>query len=229
MFTVKFKHLIVATALGIAGLASTAEAASQRIDCPLTQARRTITNPLPSGWWTTPFVYRLSGVDIRPVGGKPTLICKYGYSGDIMRLVPRGQTCRKNGGGFICTTRSAGGPRPRTLHTGALTVPQTYTVDFDTGRVGGRGADIWFQAETATRMYLTPRGGARMSIHNRAQSLQSCKTARTTSGRVSLRDVRVGSYICVRTNEGRTAQFRINGISGGSPKRLSIGYTTWAN
>jgi hypothetical protein len=37
----------------------------------------------------------------------------------------------------------------------------------------------------------------------------------------------VGSYVCVRTNEGRISQFRINAISSGSPRTLSLGYTTW--
>ncbi len=120
---------------------------------------------------------------------------------------------------------------PRTLHTGLLVVPQTYTVDFDTGTVGtGPGKpDIWFEAETSTLLYITPRNGARMSIHSTSQGLAGCKAARSLSGRVSLNDIGVGTYICVQTDEGRTAQFRINAISGGSPKDLDIGYATWAN
>jgi hypothetical protein len=48
-----------------------------------------------------------------------------------------------------------------------------------------------------------------------------------SANRVSLRDIPVGSYVCVKTNEGRISQFRVNGISSGSPKTLSLGYTTW--
>jgi hypothetical protein len=44
---------------------------------------------------------------------------------------------------------------------------------------------------------------------------------------VPLAAVPVGSYVCMRTNQGRISQFRMNGISGGYPKVLQMGYTTW--
>lgn len=37
----------------------------------------------------------------------------------------------------------------------------------------------------------------------------------------------VGPYVRVRTNEGRISQFRVNAVSGGPPKTLKLGYTTW--
>lgn len=36
----------------------------------------------------------------------------------------------------------------------------------------------------------------------------------------------VGTYICVKTNEGRVAEFRINGKAG-NPVTLTLGYTSW--
>jgi hypothetical protein len=36
----------------------------------------------------------------------------------------------------------------------------------------------------------------------------------------------VGSYVCVKTNQGRISQFRLNGYSGTT---MNLGYTTWAN
>jgi hypothetical protein len=50
-----------------------------------------------------------------------------------------------------------------------------------------------------------------------------------SSARVPLSAVPVGSYICMKTNQGRTSQFRMNAITGSTVKNLEIGYTTWAN
>jgi len=47
------------------------------------------------------------------------------------------------------------------------------------------------------------------------------------AGRQHLEDVPVGTYVCVRTNEGRYSQFRVNQFTPGYPHTLKIGYTTW--
>ena len=184
---------------------------------------------MPSGWWNTPIVNRLQDVRIVTIGGKKALQCRYGSAGMIQRHAPRGATCRVDGRTFICQTRTAGGGRPpRTFSTGPLDIPQTWTADLDTGRVGRSGADIWFQAETRSLLYITPKNGAKLGVGNRRnRGYDGCAAARYTSSRVSLRDIPVGSYICVKTNGGRISQFRVNAVQGGSPKTLKIGYTTW--
>lgn len=215
----------LAAAAAILGAAASA-AHADFIRCPLDQARRTITDPLPSGWWTTPYVNRLSETKIQNIGGKPALLCIYGGSGSVQREAPAGQSCRAVPGGFDC--RPAGGAGPRTVATGRLDVPQTYLFDLDRGAVTQTGADFWFQAETATLLYLSPRNGARIGVGDRTnRGAAGCAVARFTTDRVSLRDIPVGSYVCARTNEGRISQFRVNAISPGSPKTLSIGFTTW--
>ncbi|MEM9139168.1 MAG: hypothetical protein AAGB15_05000 [Pseudomonadota bacterium] len=207
-------------------LPASAEAASQRINCPLPEARREITTAVPSGWWNTPIVNRLTEVRVQTIGGKPALVCKYGAAGTVQRYAPAGATCRANGRHFVCQTRTASGPG--TFSTGGLDVRQTYTFDLDRGRQGTPGDDLWFQAETRDLLYLVPRSGARLGVGNRRNRGQSgCARARYSSDRVSLRDIPVGSYICVKTNEGRISQFRVNALSRGNPKTLRIGYTTW--
>ena len=196
------------------------------ITCPLDKARRTITDKLPDGWWTTPIVNRLSETKISKIGGRPALLCIYGSSGSVQYYAPKGHTCKAKSRGFRCTTMAA---RPKTFSTGKIDIRQTFTFDLDRGRVGDRDkADIWFQAETQDLLYLVPRNGGRMSVGNRSnRGYAGCSTARYSSNRVSLRDIPVGSYICARTNEGRISQFRVNKVSHGTPKTLSIGYTTW--
>jgi hypothetical protein len=218
----------LALAAGIGLLATVGSAlADSNISCPLSQARRTVTDTLPSGWWTTPIVNRLSDTKVQNIGGDPALICVYGSSGSVQRKAPRGETCRAVSGGFRCVSavRPAG---PRTFSTGPLSVRQTFLFDLDRGRVAKPGADMWFQAETRDLLYLVPRNGAKIGVGNRSnRGLAGCRTARMSGNRVSLRDIPVGSYVCVKTNEGRISQFRVNGLSSGSPKTLSLGYTTW--
>ena len=43
---------------------------------------------------------------------------------------------------------------------------------------------------------------------------------------VPLADIPPGTYVCVKTNQGRISQFRVNGFMGTTMK---LGYTTWAN
>ena len=219
------RRLVAATLLSIAGfLVSTDNVlAVETITCPLTQARRTITNSLPSDWWTTPIVNQLSETQISTIGGRSALLCIYGSSGSVQRYAPEGHSCEAISNGFRCTAN------PQTFSTGQFDVPQTYTFDLDRGRVGNSDdIDFWFQAETRDLLYLVPRNGARISVGDRSnRGYAQCSTARYSSSRVSLSDIPVGSYVCVRTNEGRISQFRVNQVSSGTPKTLSIGYTTW--
>lgn len=217
-----------AAALVTAGLLSALPQAAraERIDCPLAQVRREVTTTLPSGWWTTPIVNSLTEARVASVAGRTALQCIYGPAGSIQRYAPDGATCRVSGRSFDCQVARAGA---RTFSTGPIDIPQTYAADLDRGGVGsGAQADIWFQAETADLLYLVPRGGARIGVGDRSnRGFAGCSGARFTTERVSLRDIPAGSYVCVRTGEGRISQFRVNAVSGGSPRTLSIGYTTW--
>ncbi len=219
------RRSITIALLTLAGLMLSGSAvADTTINCPLTQARRTITDRLPDGWWTTPLVNRLSEAKISKISGRTALLCVYGSSGSVQRYAPKGHLCRSTGRGFRCVVQ-----RP-VFSTGRIEVPQTYTFDLDHGRVGsaGGGVDLWFEAETRDLLYLTPRGGARISVGNRSnRGYAGCSAARFSPQRVSLRDVPVGSYVCVRTGEGRISQIKLHAVSGGSPKTLAIGYMTW--
>jgi hypothetical protein len=212
------------------------EALPTFVGCPIPQAKRTIVNPLPGGWWTTPQVNSLSGTELGVIGGTPVLICKYGASGQIQRHMPAGHICVPVPGGFACTPPGGGGggggggtPPFHTYNTGGVSVPQTWQVNFDNGNVGsGAGADLWFHAVTATQLYLEPVNGAQIAVGDRSnRGFAGCRVASFSSGPVPLAAVPVGSYICMKLNTGRISQFRMNNITPGSPKTLSIGYTTW--
>ncbi|MDO9338807.1 MAG: hypothetical protein EON95_15600 [Caulobacteraceae bacterium] len=222
---------IAALVCAAAGSASAAD-----IDCPLSQARRTIVDTLPGGWWTTPQVNSLSETKIVTIGGQKALMCVYGGSGSIQRNAPPGMLCTTRPTGFRCTPMVFLPPVPPpsppvTFSTGGVVVPQTYELNLDNGNVGGgSGADLWFQAVTSTERYLTPINGAMIAVGDRSnRGRNGCRVASFSSGRVPLSAVPVGSYICMKTNQGRTSQFRMNAITGLSVKTLEMGYTTWAN
>lgn len=209
--------------------------AETTIRCPLSQAKRTITDPLPRGWWTTPVVDRLSGTRVQQIGGRPALVCLYGNSGSVQRKPPVGQTCTPTRRGFRCVSgsprpgpRRGSGTEPRAAAAGTITVRQTYMFDLDRGREQRRGADFWFEAETRDLLYLTPKNNARIGVGNRSnRGFAGCSRARFSGNRVSLRDIPVGSYVCAKTSEGRISQFRVLALSSGSPKTLRLRFTTW--
>ena len=88
---------------------------------------------------------------------------------------------------------------------------------------------IWTVAGLAAlELYLAPKNGSAIGVGDRSnRGYSGCSTARFTNARVLLRDIPVGSYVCLRTDQGRISQFRVNRISGGSPKSVTIGYTTY--
>jgi len=215
--------------------AASANTGAETISCPLTQARRTITNNLPNGWWTTPLVSRLSEAKITTIAGRKVLQCVYGSSGRIQRYVPSGKKCRVVANkSFYCrrpaSTGGGSSNNPGTFKTGPITLRQTFAADLDHGQTSaGAANDIRFEAVNAERKYITPVNGAKIAVGNlRNRGYAGCSRANYSSARVSLNRIPVESYICVKTNEGRVSQFRMNGISNSSRgKVLSLGYTTW--
>ena len=49
----------------------------QIILCPINEVTAGIMTQLPEDWWNTPQIGRLSGVQIRQLGGEPLLTCLY--------------------------------------------------------------------------------------------------------------------------------------------------------
>jgi len=116
---------------------------------------------------------------------------------------------------------------PVTHSTGPINLKQTFTANLDNGAIGGGGADIWYRAVTAVQKYIKPINGAQMAVGDKSnRGYAGCKVASYSSAQVSIWTLPVGSYVCVKTNQGRISQFRLNGYTGTTMK---LGYTTWAN
>jgi len=119
-------------------------------------------------------------------------------------------------------------PSPVTYSTGPMLLKQTYTADFDSGTIGGAGADLWFQAVNPTKRFLKPRNGAKLALGDGSnRGFAGCSTASYSGQKIKLAHVPVGTYVCMKTNQGRISQFRVNAVYGGAVKKMKLGYTTW--
>jgi len=209
------------------------------IDCPLTQVRREITNPLPEGWWNTPMINSLTGTEVQVIGGRRTLVCKYGPAGQIMRLEPRRRDCTPTRRGFDCRRARPGfpggpggwppGPGRGVFSEGRVELRQTFSVDLDQGRVGGGGADLWFRAVNPMELYLEPVGGARIAWMGGGGGRRDCATADLRNDRITLGRINIGTTICYRTDQGRLGELTVTGFSNAGPSRIiEFDYRTWS-
>jgi hypothetical protein len=130
----------------------------------------------------------------------------------------------------------AAGPSPGTLVVryaiwvaGLLPVPQTWSVDLDNGALGsGPGADLWFEAVTATERYLTLRNGAQLAaVGAHAPGRPGCEVAAFSANKVHVDSLVAGSYFCLRTNEGRYSEIQVVAPPGPSPGTLLLHYVTF--
>ena len=116
---------------------------------------------------------------------------------------------------------------PVTHSTGPIELKQTFSANLDNGAVSGAGVDIWYQAVTATSKFITPRNGAFLALGDGSnRGYAGCKVAAFSGSQIPLGAMPVGTYVCVKTDQGRISQFRLNGFTGTT---MNIGYTTWAN
>lgn len=115
------------------------------------------------------------------------------------------------------------------LSAGSLTIPQTYLADLDRGVViGDSGADIWFQAQTATRRFLTPKNGATLNVSSRpSPGYYGCTTTAQSRESIDFDRLPTGSYVCLKTNQGHVSEVEITGAPGPSPGTLRIRYRTF--
>ncbi len=97
---------------GGVAVAASGAAHADTVACPVTNAMRTITTPVPGDWWATPIVAALSETRVATVGGRSTLECIYGNAGIIARYAPDGQVCVAAGNAFNCSSVLGIGARP---------------------------------------------------------------------------------------------------------------------
>jgi hypothetical protein len=121
-------------------------------------------------------------------------------------------------------------PPPQPIHSqDSLQIQQTFSVDLDEGNLSsGPDTDVWFQAVTQSQLFLKPMNGAQLAVGDKSnRGYDGCSAEAFSPNAVPLNMLPPGSYVCFATNQGRVGQFRVQSLSGGVPKKLTIQYTTW--
>jgi hypothetical protein len=113
------------------------------------------------------------------------------------------------------------------LSTGKFDVPQTWTVDLDTGTVGG-GDDFKFDAISAVEKYIAPKSGATFKLMGGIPSLEDCMSASLSSNKIDFFSLSEHDYFCYETDDGNYGRLEIEGITDdGGVHTIHFDHKTW--
>ncbi|GLI36804.1 PASTA domain-containing protein [Geobacter hydrogenophilus] len=158
-------------------------------------------------------------------------------AGTILNQKIRGGTTATRGTRVdlvVAAQPAAGGTEERPPVTGKVIaqgrgeIRQTYLFDLDAGSIAQNGdADIWFEAETETERYLTPRNGASIGFTREKPTYENCSKVKMTQRRIPIQRIPENANVCVRTSRGNLSAFKIREPVGPSPGVMKISYITW--
>jgi hypothetical protein len=91
------------------------------------------------------------------------------------------------------------------------------------------GKDDDFRLEPGgSRLYIQPRHGTLLAKPTSVESgLTGCMAAQYAKARMRVDGFPAGACICVRTNEGRYAELRVDEVIRASANRVLLSYKTW--
>jgi hypothetical protein len=206
---------------------NSALAETQFIQCPLGKITTEATSGVADGWQSNPVERRIQSVNVTRANGRGQVLhCNYGAGFIISSPAPANKVCEtESRTGFKC--RDAESNRPVTFHTAGVTLSPRDVVNMDGTGNGPWDADIWLQGDTQDSAMLSSFGDAVMAKPGPQQNHRGCKNARFAGRTIKLKEINVGDYVCVKTSEGRIAEYRINELRIGREISVSIGYTTW--
>jgi len=124
-------------------------------------------------------------------------------------------------------TGDSGQPAHKVVARGNLDVQQTYLFDLDTGRVTPNDADFWFEAQTATERYLTPKNGAAMAVSTQRVDYEVCAAANFSTQRFPVDRLPENRFFCVRTSQGKIAIIKLREQVGPNPGVMRISFVRW--
>jgi len=220
------------------------------IECPKQEITRTVSGQLPKEWRASGAYGKLRFVHIRRRGHKQFLVCNYGRAGEIARDLPRGYACRPFGDTktFICQSTSvlayptlrpgeesqgaplSGPTKGSNASKGELALYDYDIANLDIGQVNAGHAGVRFYGFASRRPYLRPYGDMQLStVSKDSRAGSRCKNAKFTTNSLSqiyLSDIRVGSYICYRTANGKVGEFKL-AHKAWQNYYIKISYTNW--
>lgn len=222
-FTLAAAVALFAPVLGL----GSASAETVFIQCPLAKIKTGIVSNLPDEWESAPIEKRLQSVNVRRVEGRGQFLqCNYGSGIVVSRKAPANKTCEiEDRTGFKCNDAVSRGPE--TFHTALVTLAPLEVVNMDGTGNGPWDSDIWLEGTTQGSARLSSFGDGQMAAPGNQKGYRGCQAARFASRAIKLSDMNVGDYVCVKTSEGRIAEYRINELRIGRDISVKLGYTTW--
>jgi hypothetical protein len=144
------------------------------------------------------------------------------------RLLAAGGFCLMPDKRTVAGAAAADEPAPAIHSRGKLEVPQTYMINLEAGTVGTAGGGLWFEEATANQLFLVPQHGAQFAPGDLSKrDFEACSSETYSTNRISLHDLPPGSFICVKTGNGRFASVRIDSLSPGATHVLALNYVVW--
>lgn len=198
---------IAALALAALSVASVAQAAATRINCPDFTAKYTVVSPLPDGWNPVSQSRAFDQAKIIENRGTTYLQCRYGNGARLRQTAPAGATCRADGRGFVCVTDA---PPAGDAPAGHVRLRHGEAVDLDTDRVGRRGELTLTASGNGTQILYG--GGAKFRDAIRRGGNFDCDTGSWSNLLVvNFADIRVGDRFCFITDQRNQGTIRITG------------------
>jgi hypothetical protein len=88
------------------------------------------------------------------------------------------------------------------------------------------GADLQLEGSDSSNHVLSPVNGARMTrVQGASPSRDECSNSSRTGASVLVRDVVEGSYLCLRTDQGRYSAVQV--VSDNAGEGITIRFVTW--
>ncbi len=115
------------------------------------------------------------------------------------------------------------------LRTGKVDLDSSYKYDFDGGVLSppSSDADLWFHSINAFDRNLEPQNGAQMALKASSPSLDDCMSASLSSSSISVFDLSVGNWICIKTNQGNYGRMEVESLSGAPINSVRLDYRIW--
>ena len=113
---------------------------------------------------------------------------------------------------------------------GSLSIPATFVADLDLGQLGGgANADIQFFLNIFSGgRFLAPVNDTKLArVGTSAPGLQGCAQAELFEEGINFNNLPTGSYVCVRTNQGRLSEVRITALPDTYPGTVEISFRTF--
>ena len=127
------------------------------------------------------------------------------------------------------TTTATATSTPAIQASGTTPLNLDQNLNLDNGVVNdSSGNDLVYQEDGSGNHLLVPQAGAQLGVFGLSQpGLGACQSASLGGAGVAVESLQIGSYLCVKTSDGRYARLQFNTLNTGDFS-INVGFITWA-